>query len=1207
MAITREKIAAKDVLTDKTAKEFNKNVSSLLSSIGSFTKESMKFTANISKNATSPITGVGKSILHEFAPDKSKLIASGLGAINPMLGYLAEKTIESNKEAMKQSVSNISSITGKYMSSQFRSMKNQLINTGNRKQAASSTIINNISQNSKPRKRNHRLQHTTYNRSYGSNDITESIDLLRLSNAEWLQAVGAGQTSNKRLPRAESGGIVKSTGQAIVHEGETITPKNIIHKQIKTQISILNVLKKGTLKVKVVEDPYSGLNMSSSKQVSSVKNIHSIYSKIAENQKILTNQLSNLVSSNSGSAKGKTYDQMGLSRKLFGAFKDPYSVESTGSYQSRMVSSLERMSAYFGANAAYGGIGKNIGFIERFDLTLNKLLRTHPVFRYMYGRFKDLSVISSKIMKWGTFLAGGFTFKKFGGMKSEVRGKTIQERTASATELTYIWVKKLFGFQKTEGKKDKKKWSIMGSMFKTSKKIKPDQIGIGIYNKLTHKKEVKAKKDNLRYNIKRYLTADTTTKAGRKSKEEWRKKTGLDGDALESMSKQTSLLKGLYNITKKRNFQGTVEDREERILRKLELEEFRKKHGRDKGIMGLIGSAMGPLGALFTTAGSGIMSFITAPLIAMPLVIGGLVGAFKEGSKKDSTKLSIGKSALAHAIGGIMKVPQGIAKMGIWFYESFTGKKIAKKHWIRRFAEWDVIGSITNALNYIFREDDSIFSGLGIIGDDFISAMTGTDKDGNPVSLNDAMGDLLIHTLHYIIKAAGDIFIKIPWRVGRITAKKLGITDAIDKAVVKSYMSIQDKYLSMIKNITEVFTGSHTKLSIQERIYSWLRSSLPKPILRKLYSEEEIKKYDLIIDKKNSRKTALSKRGLSISADTIKEFREKHPKIEQGFRTRKIDTSKLTDLEIENIIKRDQLDRIYKATDKVTSDKSVIQNKYILKRSGAMGSKRRGNMNKDTVYYNLSGVDKNTSNLHYGYKNVLAAMSSKKDYNKVIRDDLKEILMMFRKDTSTIYDEKLFKYLYLTLDLNKYNIKPSKYLKNAEILYDIYSSVMSKDSNDTKKTFERYADKGIFTNSQMSKLYSLSSKLMEHDIDSKISKSNAITNWWNRGYIANRRSTAKYFKHEAYMADLHDPNQIYGIRSKAINTKVDEKRIKTEEKESKELDKLLDEALKAQANYNQQAFNKSEQANVITDNSNNTINVINDQMAQTARSLVMIG
>lgn len=108
-----------------------------------------------------------------------------------------------------------------------------------------SSGMGDFSSNKLTNKNKKRMQLDSYSDTYPSSDLVEAIDKLRMSNAEWLKAVGTlskPALKRKKLPAAAVGGIVRSTGEALVHKGEVIVPTKMVKTQTETLLQIRDKL-----------------------------------------------------------------------------------------------------------------------------------------------------------------------------------------------------------------------------------------------------------------------------------------------------------------------------------------------------------------------------------------------------------------------------------------------------------------------------------------------------------------------------------------------------------------------------------------------------------------------------------------------------------------------------------------------------------------------------------------------------------------------------------------------------------------------------------------------------------------------------------------------------------------------------------------------------------------------------------------------------
>ena len=432
------KIPAKEVLQQSTAEDLNENLSGLITSVSQLTKNTLGMTKKFASIAASPVVTSAKALSEDFKIDKSKALGVGAaGAINPILGYIAEKIIKSNSENIKGGLSNFYSkakgvmSNGSFMSkgkskadmSEFQQgsfadvegMQKEFMDSIEGISDKTAKKVANlkekgISRRPRPGRAQTRLQWTTYSRTHKSGDTTEAIDLLRISNAEWMKALGSlnpEEMHNKPLPRAKKGAFVHKTGKAIVHEGEIIAPVDVLATALKELGKIRKVLTDGRINVKLAKPTkrsgkYEEYRLDGKDGGSST-----------------SNAMQQLIQQGTTSQKYKSIEQMGSIRKGFALALSPFREEKEGTLLGRLTSNVERLTYFFGAQHA----DKNLGFFDKYSLIYSKLLRNHPLFYH----------ISRTFTKFGSFFGIGKKKKETYGI--ELEGDTPFEQMVSGQKL----------------------------------------------------------------------------------------------------------------------------------------------------------------------------------------------------------------------------------------------------------------------------------------------------------------------------------------------------------------------------------------------------------------------------------------------------------------------------------------------------------------------------------------------------------------------------------------------------------------------------------------------------------------------------------------------------------------------------------------------------------------------------------------------------
>jgi len=161
-------------------------------------------------------------------------IAAG-SAIHPVVGSLIKRAVETQQPRMEMAIQGYMGSIKDTINRNFRTQREDIRQQNKATQQNIATLTGS----------KRRLQNDSYTSMYGSGDIVEALDRLRISNAAWLKALGTmtpRALRNKSLPRAAAGGYVEETGEAVVHKGEVITPANVVRLQTKALLDIRNEL-----------------------------------------------------------------------------------------------------------------------------------------------------------------------------------------------------------------------------------------------------------------------------------------------------------------------------------------------------------------------------------------------------------------------------------------------------------------------------------------------------------------------------------------------------------------------------------------------------------------------------------------------------------------------------------------------------------------------------------------------------------------------------------------------------------------------------------------------------------------------------------------------------------------------------------------------------------------------------------------------------
>jgi hypothetical protein len=441
MAAKERPVPARNILQEDTASKLNSNITGLMASVKELTKTSLGVVKRAGGMALAPAKAVGGTVYGETfgSMDKSKIIGLGVArAINPILGHLTEKLIENNKEALKQHIIETAGATKEFIGRKFVDAKHGIANfierRNERKGKGAVAPRETTRSVGKMGPGQNRLQLTSYTRSHKSADTTEAVDLLRISNAEWLKALGTmspERLKSKPLPKAERGGVVTKTGQAIVHKGEVITPTKVLGKQLDYLGSIAHVLSRGILRVRMAKTSdalETKLKLEEAGQINKLASFGGMMKKQIEEQQELNKTIKRLVATTTTGQKAGKLTGATIFRKVGAFIADPFREERNETFQARTVTALERLVFFFGAMPNLVGISKDVPFSYRLDMMLGKMFRKHPFFQEMYTFMKEWVYVGSVLRDFSI----GWLFKSRNPL---LKGKNHQARIEAGMTL----------------------------------------------------------------------------------------------------------------------------------------------------------------------------------------------------------------------------------------------------------------------------------------------------------------------------------------------------------------------------------------------------------------------------------------------------------------------------------------------------------------------------------------------------------------------------------------------------------------------------------------------------------------------------------------------------------------------------------------------------------------------------------------------------
>ena len=204
-------------------------------SVRTLGSEVSKLSKSIANLSTSTVKAAGSQVTaatNSLGMKAGTLAGVGIAtSINPIAGAIVKNIVDKNQGAF------VSAFRG--MTTSTTGILKSVANLKAREVRSMSSANSSAQFEGRIQKR--RLDDSSYNKMYGSDSHIEAIDRLRISNAEWLKAIGTlpkNQLKAKKLPKAAVGGVVNKTGQAIVHEGEIIAPANFVRRQTEAMVSL---------------------------------------------------------------------------------------------------------------------------------------------------------------------------------------------------------------------------------------------------------------------------------------------------------------------------------------------------------------------------------------------------------------------------------------------------------------------------------------------------------------------------------------------------------------------------------------------------------------------------------------------------------------------------------------------------------------------------------------------------------------------------------------------------------------------------------------------------------------------------------------------------------------------------------------------------------------------------------------------------------
>jgi len=444
------------------------------------------------KMVAKPAAATVETIRKDIDIDKSTFIGGLASTINPIVGGIVDRTIDANRDALKDSAgkmfqagkSGFSGMFDKFKRSSgdaFEKAKDDLVKDDDKRRSDfgkthnKSTSITETATNVTRRKVRSDVGGTHKKRSGAvksfetgslllgnpkqpSADTVSAIDRLRLSNitiiAKATEALSGKSISSIGLPHAATGGLVKKSGAAVIHRDEKIIPGKVVDVQTSLLKRIALATESVDTKTSKGSERFGALSIEHSinAQSNSLRDMIKGFKNDNKDDKIIKqNQLDNI-------ATRKSFAQSSLPRKAFRAFISRTDESFAATEGGQMIERLNQL-----IRLTEKGTLK-LGMATRIDKGVSKILVSHPALEGFYNlskwTTKQLVGITSKTTKSitavGNFITKGILSSKgkdsefWAGMNMTTlfkgkyltdipKQKTPQAQTAAALFAIYRW------------------------------------------------------------------------------------------------------------------------------------------------------------------------------------------------------------------------------------------------------------------------------------------------------------------------------------------------------------------------------------------------------------------------------------------------------------------------------------------------------------------------------------------------------------------------------------------------------------------------------------------------------------------------------------------------------------------------------------------------------------------------------------------------
>jgi hypothetical protein len=241
-------------LSEQSMRSLSNSVGSLAQQVRNLStqtaRQATRGAMSVTGSAARSVGGAAYDMRSDFGLSVSKSVGLGVAsAVNPFAGELIRRIVEKNQGTLGNSMRSMVNSSKSMLATMktkmaakpkeitdSRASMTQLESLKKARRVKADMAAGIVPRHEGSRRKGKRLTPNSYTNMYGSDDHIEALDRLRISNAEWLKAVGSlpkEDLKKKPLPKAEQGGLVKKTGRAIVHEGEAIIPADALVGQYK--------------------------------------------------------------------------------------------------------------------------------------------------------------------------------------------------------------------------------------------------------------------------------------------------------------------------------------------------------------------------------------------------------------------------------------------------------------------------------------------------------------------------------------------------------------------------------------------------------------------------------------------------------------------------------------------------------------------------------------------------------------------------------------------------------------------------------------------------------------------------------------------------------------------------------------------------------------------------------------------------------------